>query len=119
MAKAEAPPPPSTYITGFCGAGNHERCPAVIKNNANGRVWDCHCHCHAEGNTGWEPPTMDVSTEAWDAVWSAQENGNGHHPTSGEAMRIHDAPYNELIREAQERWSPFLLKLREALRCVL
>lgn len=82
----------STYVTGFCGVGNHERCPAVLKNEVGGRYWTCSCRCHAEGNTGWEPPPLldlssypsksshhfsvtipieSASPEAWAAIFGA------------------------------------------------
>lgn len=98
MAKTEAPPPPSTYVTGFCGSGNHERCPAIIKNNISGRTWECHCRCHPEGNTGWEPPpeVFDWQVNIVHAVNGTGPYENGHH-----------------------EWSPTLMQLKEMLERVL
>lgn len=63
---------------------------------------------------------MDVSTEAWNAIWAAQEsNGNGHHATSAEFAEAYVAPLRDAHLRAQERWSPTLLALRDLLERAL
>lgn len=113
--------PKVPYVTGFCRFTPHHEgephpiCPVVIKHERTSQAWTCTCYCHTSEQI--DLIVNPVTSAGWEEFVAS--NGNGHFVTSAEALQPTNDYIAQVYRDADARWSPVLLQIKELLERML